>query len=253
MNELELFFSELNEEELDALVGNMDFPQDEKLSAKIKENLNLPSAKKKLTLRTLPTGYILTAAALFFVVITTTVLFIANNNTPKPQILPQTTTAEQHVSAPVENPLMVAISSGDEDTISRLLSLPALISQETLEFALNFANLLSYDTLSKIASSVKEKLGSTGLDSLLEGSIFGDSQIVLKELSTREELTMSPFEKLAFFFAVAFCDSEVVDSFISRGYDINIKDFQGNSIYAIAEKYNNEDNMKYAISKGITS
>lgn len=252
MNELDLFFSDIEEEEMEALLENVTFPQDKELSERVKNNLNLPSAKKKFTLRTLPTGYILTAAALFFVVITTTVLFVINN-TPKPQVLPQTTTAKQEISAPKENPLMVAISSGDEDTISRLLSLPALISQETLDFALNFANLLSYDTLNKIASSVKEKLGSTGLDGLLEGSIFGDSQVVLKELSTREELTMSPFEKLAFFFAVAFCDSEVVDGFVSRGYDINIKDFQGNSIYAIAEKYNNEDNMQYAISKGITS
>lgn len=252
MNELELFFSEPDEEEMEVLLENIAFQQDKELSEKIKSNLNLPTGSHKAKLHRLPTGYILTAAALFFVVITTTVLFIANN-TEKPQPMPSATEMQTTVSTPKENPLMVAISSGDEDSISRLLSLPALISQETLEFALNFANLLSYDTLSKIASSVREKLGSTGLDSLLEGSIFGDSQVVLKELSTREELTMSPFEKLAFFFAVAFCDSEVVDGFVSRGYDINIKDFQGNSIYAIAEKYNNEDNMKYAVSKGITS
>lgn len=249
MDELDMLFTELDEQELEQLIADIDIPKDAELSLKIKKRLDVD---RKSRIGSLPFGYIFTAAALFCVVVTTIVLFAINNST-KPQTVTQQPITVTEAVKPAENPLMVAISTGDDDLISSLLSLPSLISQETLEFALNFANLLSYDTIYEIAVSVKETLGSTGLDSLVESSIFGDSESALKELKRRDSLTMTPFEKLAFFFAVAFCDSEVVDEFVKRGYDVNITDLQGNSIYAIAEKYGNEENMRYAVSKGITS
>ncbi len=250
MDEMEMLFSELSPQELDELLTNIDIPEDKALSERIGNRLGVT---KKANIINLPARYIVSvAAAVCFLIASLTVFTVRTNKSPEAAIPSDTTSTVTQVSAPAENPLMVAISTGDEDLITRLLSLPGLISREALEFALNLSEHLSYDTLHQIALSVKENLGSTGLDGLLESSIFGDSQRALEELRKRDKLLMTPFEKLAFFFAVAFCDSEVVDEFISKGYDINFKDAQGNSIYAIAEKYGNEENMQYAISKGIT-
>lgn len=250
MNEMDILFSELSAEELDELIKNIEIPEDKELSQSIANRLGVT---KKAKIIDLPAKYIVSVAASVCFLIASLVIFAVRTHKAPEAIIPSdTTTTATQVAPPAENPLMVAISIGDEDLIANLLSLPGLISQEALEFALNLSELLSYDTLHQIALSVKETLGSTGLDGLLESSIFGDSQRALEELRKRDHLLMTPFEKLAFFFAVAFCDSEVVDEFINKGYDINFKDAQGNSIYAIAEKYGNEENMQYAISKGIT-
>ena len=250
MDEMNMLFSELSAEELDELLEKIEIPEDRELSQSIANRLGVA---KKAKIINLPAKYIVSVAASFCFLVASLIIFaVRTRNTPEVTLPAETSTTVTQVSAPSENPLMVAISSGDEDLIASLLSLPGLISQEALEFALNLSELLSYDTLHRIALSAKENLGSTGLDVLLESSIFGDSQRALEELRKRDKLLMTPFEKLAFFFAVAFCDSEVVDEFISKGYDINFKDAQGNSIYAIAEKYGNEENMQYAISKGIT-
>ena len=154
---------------------------------------------------------------------------------------------------PEDNPLMAAISTGDDDIIQKLLSVPGVITKESLDFALNLSGGLSYNTLNQLALKVRDTLGSTGLDALVESALLGDSQKVITELDTRSEITMTPFEKLAFFFSVAFCDSETVKKFVDMGYDINTTDASGNSIYAIAEKYGNEDTKSYALSMGITS
>ena len=249
MDEMNILFDELSAEELEQLICAIEVPEDKELSERIRNQLGI---NKKAKIISIPKRYIASvAAAVCFLIASLTVFAVRTQKVPEAVTTENATTVTQ-ASAPAENPLMVAISIGDEDLIAKLLSLPSLISQETLEFALNFSNLLSYDTLHEIALSARETLGSTGLDSLLESSIFGDSKKALEELKKRDQLLMTPFEKLAFFFAVAFCDSEVVDEFINKGYDINFKDAQGNSIYAIAEKYSNEENMQYAISKGIT-
>lgn len=249
MDEMEMLFSLLNEEEADMLLSSIEEPCDPELSRKIKQRMGIKD--KKAEIRAFPVKKILPFAAVLCVVLICAVAFAVKGRMPhtvQPTQPPSTTQA-----APAENPLMAAISTGDEDIIQKLLSVPGVITRETMDFALNLSNRLSYNTLHQIAVSVRESLGSTGLDTLVESALLGDSQKALQELKTREEMTMTPFEKLAFFFAVAFCDREVVEEFVARGYDINIKDASGNSIYAIAEKYGNEDTKQFAVSQGITS
>ena len=248
MDDMEKLFSCLDEKEADELIKKISAEENPAFAASVKNRLGITESKKAKVIP-FPAKRIIPVAAAFILVIALAVTFgLTRDKVPTATTAAPTTTQP----APVENPLMIAISSGNEELIPRLLSLPGLISQETLDFALNFSNLLSYDTIHEIALSVRESLGTTGLDSLIESALFGDSQKVLEELHKRDEMLMTPFEKLAFFFSVAFCDSEVVDEFIRCGYDINEKDASGNSIYAIAEKYGNTDNMQYALSKGIT-
>lgn len=247
MDEMEMLFSCLDEKEVDELLRNIRSEENPDLASSIKSRLGIKESKKSALIH-FPAKKILPVAAAFILAVALGVTL----GLTRQQVQTQTTAPTTTQSAPEENPLMTAISAGDDDVIATLLSLPGLISEETLDFALNFSNLLSYDTISKIAVSVREKLGTTGLDGLLEGALFGDSQKVLEELKKRDKMLMTPFEKLAFFFTVAFCDSEAVDEFVNCGYDVNEKDAAGNSIYAIAEKYGNTDTMQYAISKGIT-
>ena len=250
MDELKELFFTLDDEEFAELIESADIPEDKELSEKLKKTLDLPEEKTTRIRFFRPSRIIPVAAVLCIVVAVSVFVSIKHINPHTSIVTPaETTTTEP---APVENPLMIAISSGNDDLVANLLTLPGLISQDALDFALSFADMLSYETIEKIAESVNEALGSTGLDSLLEGALFGDSQKALEELRKRDGLLMTPLEKLSFFFAVAFCDSEVVDEFISRGYDINIRDSRGNTIYAIAEKYGNTENMQYAVSKGIT-
>ncbi len=250
MDDMDMLFSCIDEKEADELLRNIEAEESPAFAQSVKNRLGINESKKARVV-TFPVKKVLPFAAVFTLVIATAVTLGLNR-----ELIPTKATTTTGVTAtqpaPTENPLMFAISTGNEELIPKLLSLPGLITQETLDFALNFANLLSYDTIHEIALSVRESLGTTGLDSLVESALFGDSQKVLEELKKREQMLMTPFEKLAFFFAVAFCDSEVVDEFVKCGYDVGEKDASGNSIYAIAEKYGNTDNMQYAISKGIT-
>lgn len=247
MDEMEMLFSCLDEREVDELLRNIKSEENPDLAYSIKKRLGIKESKRA-TVIPFPAKKILPVAAAFILAVALGVTL----GLTRQQVQTQTTSPTTTQPAPTENPLMTAISTGDDDVIATLLSLPGLISEETLDFALNFSNLLSYDTISEIALSVREKLGTTGLDGLLEGALFGDSQRVIEELQKRDQMLMTPFEKLAFFFTVAFCDSEAVDEFVKCGYDINEKDASGNSIYAIAERYGNTDTMQYALSKGIT-
>ncbi|MBE6786117.1 MAG: hypothetical protein E7538_07805 [Ruminococcaceae bacterium] len=249
MDELELFFLDLNEEETDLVLKDIAEPCSRELSQKIKARAGVG---KSTDIRAFPLIKLLPFAAVFLLVFAAT-LAAGLKGGLIPASKEPTTLQATTQQPPEDNPLMVAISTGDEDIIQKLLSVPGVITKETLDFALNFSNLISYDTLRSIALSVRDSLGSTGLDGLIEGALMGDTDKVVTELSMRDKLTMNPFERLAFFFAVAFCDSEAVESFVERGYDINIKDASGNSIYAIAEKYGNEDTKQYAVSMGITS
>ncbi len=249
MDEMELLFSSLDEEEMEELIKNIEAEKCPEISNSIKKRI---ASDKKGGLKHFPLKKVLPFAAAFCVVIACAVAVKLDSDGTFPSTELQTESSTT-VASPAQNPLMDAISDGDDDKVEDLLTSPALLSQEMLEFSLNASGNLSYETIRRLAVSVKEKLGTTGLDSLLEASILGDSKAVLEELKKRDSMLMTPFEKLSFFFAVAFCDSEVVDEYIRLGYDVGIKDLHGNSIYAIAEKYGNEENMSYAKSKGITS
>ncbi len=255
MNEFKEMFLSLDDEEFTQLIQDTDVPEDKEISQKIKIRLGLPCEEKSSTPKPFRIIRFIPAAAAVALLFVGAIIFSLNRPEVSLTTTLQPTTETTVIVAPPpeENPLMVAISSGNDDLVANLLTLPGLISQDALEFALGFSDLLSYETISKIGHSVKDLLGSTGLDALLEGALFGDSEKALAELKKRDSMLMTPLEKLAFFFAVAFCDSEVVDAFISRGYDIHTTDLQGNSIYAIAEKYGNEDTMQYAASMGITA
>ena len=253
MDDLKELFLTLDDEEFATLIEASDVPADAELSERIKEKLIPGTSGSKI--RRFPIIRLLPLAAALCVVFAGALAFSLNR--PEAPAATTTAPASEEISLtaaqpPEENPLMLAISSGNDDLVAKLLTLPGLLSQDTLEFALGFSDLLSYETISKIAESVNESLGSTGLDALVEGALFGDSKKALAELQKRDSMLMTPFEKLAFLFAVAFCDSEVVDAFVSRGYDIHTTDLQGNSIYAIAEKYDNNSTMQYALSMGIT-
>jgi len=249
MDEMDILFSSLSEKEADLLLSDIEDNTDPVVSAKIRERLGIEkTAKEKV--RAFP----FVKAALPFAAVPCMVLACAIALGVKNHRLTSVTTTAPVITepAPQDNPLMAAISSGNDDIIQKVLTVPGAITKETLDFALNFSSILSYNTIHSIALSVREAMGSTGLDSLVESALLGDSQTALKELKARENMAMTPFERLAFFFAVAFCDSEVVEEFVNRGYDINIKDSSGNSIYAIAEKYGNESTKNFAVSHGIT-
>lgn len=248
MDEMEMLFFCPDEQETDLLLKNIEEPENPVLSQAIKNRIGI---EEKAEIKSFPLKKILPFAAMFIIVLGCALTF--GTKTPLITTTVATTEATTTQQPPQTNPLMEAISTGNDDIIPTLLSLPGLITKETLDFALNFTNRLSYNTIHDIAVSVRESLGSTGLDGLVEKALLGDSTGVIQELSLREEMTMSPFEKLAFFFSVAFCDREVVEAFVNRGYDIHATDASGNSIYAIAEKYGNEDTMEYAVSMGITS
>lgn len=243
---LERFFSSLDESEMSELLEDTEVPADEELSRKIKAKLDLEE-KGQAKLFTLKK--ILTIAAAFVLVIAATVFFMTDSK--KPQIVETTTqptTAVQQSS--LEIALLEAISAGNDSLVKSLIRSSEELSSKILSFAIEYTDVLSYSSIQDIAEAVYKSFGTTGLDSLLESTLLGDSKRALEELKKRENMLMTPGERLAFFFSVAFCDSEVVNEFIEGGYDINSTDESGNSVYEIAEKYSNEDNMEYVKEHG---
>ena len=118
-------------------------------------------------------------------------------------------------------------------------------TKETLSFALNYVDVISYDSIKQIAEKTLQTFGETGLDGLLESAILGDSEKALKELKKRENMLMTPMEKLAFFFSVAYCDSEVVKAFLDRGYEADMTNAKGYTALDIAEKYGNDATAEF--------
>lgn len=153
-----------------------------------------------------------------------------------------TTTVQTTVSS---DPVLSAILSGNEKLIESLIENSLLLTQDIVSFAVESADKLSYETIRHITEAVNEKFGSTGLDSLLEGAILGDVQQVMDELKNRDEMEMTPSERLAFFFSGAFGNSEVIEEFIEKGFDASIKDSSGKTIFDIAGLYGNEDILSW--------
>lgn len=151
-----------------------------------------------------------------------------------------------------EKALMLAISSGDEGLIEKLLKSGVLVSRDILGYAVECTSFLSYRVIGELAQAVEEVFGSTGLDPLLESTLIGNSERALQELKKREGILMTPSEKLAFFFSVAFCNSDVVEAFTEKGADINATDAAGNNILQIAEKCGNKETAEYARVHGIS-
>ena len=115
-----------------------------------------------------------------------------------------TTTTTTQPSTQHYDPLLSAIMAGNEKLIEELITNSLLLSQDILKYAVESADKISYDSIRHIAEEVKKKYGSTGLEPILEGAIFGDFQSVMDKLKNKDESEMTPAEKLAYFFATTF-------------------------------------------------
>ena len=112
-----------------------------------------------------------------------------------------TTEATTTTKAEPFNPLLSAITSGNEKLIEELIANSLLITDEVLRFAIESADKISYDSIRRIAEEVRNKYGSTGLDPILDSAIFGDFSSVEEKIRNKDESEMTPAEKLAKFFA----------------------------------------------------
>ncbi len=143
------------------------------------------------------------------VVIAGAVIAFDRLSVPKHEPTTTTTTITQPTTQEEPyNPLLSAILSGNEKLIEELITNSLLLSQDVLQFAIEYADKISYDSIRRIAEEVRNKYGSTGLDPILEGAIFGDFQSVTDKLRDKDESEMTPAEKLAFFFATTFGGEE---------------------------------------------
>lgn len=251
MADMEKIFDELDVAELSELLESIDEEQDMLLSQRIKNKAvpqltredKVPEVREKTVPRIFK---IIPIAAALIIFIAGAVVAVSEMVSPakQPETTTQATTAERQ--GLFDNPLMLAISSGNEKLIESLLKNTVLLTEDILDYAMDFAGVISYDSLQEIAKAVEKNVGSTGLDSLLESTLLGDSQQALEELKKRDKMLMTPAERLSFFFSAAFCDSEVINEFLEKGFDIGLKDASGKSIFEIAEKYGNEENVKKA-------
>lgn len=148
-----------------------------------------------------------TFVAMVSLVLVIVVAVIAYDRLSVPKYVPPTT--QPTTQADSSNPLFSAITAGNEKLIEQLIANSLLISQDVLKFAVEYADKISYDSIRKIAEEVKNKYGSTGLDPILDGAIFGDFKSVEEKLRGKDESEMTPAEKLALFFITTF-SGEVV-------------------------------------------
>ena len=252
MADLEKVFDELDVTQLSELLENIDEEQDMLLSQRIK-NKAVPQLTKEdkapeVREKTIPRIFkIIPVAAALVIFIAGVVVAVSDMVSPakQPETTTQVTTTEKQQGL-FDNPLMLAISSGNEKLIESLLKNTVLLTEEVLDYAIEFAGIISYRSLQEIAKAVEKNMGSTGLDTLLESTLLGDSKKALEELKNRENMLMTPVERLSFFFSAAFCDSEVISEFLEKGFALDLKDASGKSIFEIAEKYGNEENVKNA-------
>lgn len=248
MDELELILADFDESQMSELLNDIEAETDIDLSERIKAQV-IPAIDKESEkkIRFFTPRRIFMLAASFVAVVCTA---IAINMYYKPAEVELTTTETTRASTSdytvkAENPLMLAISSGNDSLIDILINNTLFLTNEVLNFAIECADSISYESIQKIASATLETLGETGLDGLLESTLLGDSKRALEELKKRENMLMTPMERLSFFFSVAFCDSEVVKEFINRGYDSGITNERGETLFQIAREYGNEENAEY--------
>ncbi len=234
MNELELMLSQLDEDQISDLTGNIDVLPDEELSKRIKEKAGI---KQKARIIRIDFYKLITAAACLVIVFCSGVFI--SEHTPSRE--PETTASLITTSQSYELSLVKAIVAGNDGAVMSLIENAAALSSEVMSIAVEYAELLSYESLQSIGLAVYEKSGSTGLDSLLESTLLGNSQKALEELRKRENLLMTPTEKLSFFFSVAFCDSEVVEYFLTHGYGTELTNEKGESAIEIARDHNNTE------------
>lgn len=146
----------------------------------------------------------LVAMVSLVLVITVGVIVVDKINTARQDA---TTTTQTTTQAQSNNPLLSAILAGNEKLIEQLITNSLLLSQDVLKFAVESADKISYDSIRRIAEEVRSKYGSTGLDPILDGAIFGDFQSVRDALQGKDESDMTPAERLAYFFVTNFSNA----------------------------------------------
>ncbi len=241
VNELELMFSQLEVEQISDLTESIGAAPDEALSEKIRKKAGVKSKANIIR----PDFFRLIAAAACLVLVFCSGVFLSKNSLIPAEQPTETTSPLQTDSSSqsYELSLVKAIVSGNDGLIMSLIENAAALSSEIMSIAVEYSEYLSYESLQSIGLAVYEKLGSTGLDSLLECTLLGNSQKALEELEKRENLLMTPTEKLSFFFSVAFCDSKVVEYFLTHGYGTELTDEKGESTFEIARNYNNSETL----------
>ena len=169
--------------------GYTDNEEDELIAEKVKKkNSGLGRAFKIL-------------AAMVTLVTVIAVAVIALDKFSSTEDAVATTEATTTTKAEPFNPLLSAITSGNEKLIEELIANSLLITDEVLRFAIESADKISYDSIRRIAEEVRNKYGSTGLDPILDSAIFGDFSSVEEKIRNKDESEMTPAEKLAKFFA----------------------------------------------------
>ena len=250
MNELDLIFADFDESQMSELLENEEAIADAELSKRIKERVmpELFGEENKARVKKFPLKKVLAIASVLVAVVASAVaatMYYEPVDSGKPVLTTTAATESAPTTDAALSPLMLAISSGNEGLIEALIKNAVFVTEETLKFALDYIDVISYDSIRVIAEKTVETVGETGLDGLLESAILGDSERALVELKKRENMLMTPTEKLAFFFSVAFCDSEVVNEFLKRGYDETMTDTSGNTTFDIAEKYGNDATAEF--------
>ena len=247
MTDFENVFSSLSPEDLGVLIEKEETTIGKEDSRKIRDLAFEKAGIKRPHKKTAVLVRILAAAACLCVVSCAAVFGVKTFSKPQPTESTSTSAAP----SPGEKALMLAISNGDEGLIEKLLKSGVFVSRDILDYAVECTSFLSYNVISELAQAAQDFFGSTGLDPLLESTLVGNSKKALEELKKRDGMLMTPSEKLAFFFSVAFCSSDVVEAFKEKGADISATDAAGNNILQIAEKYGNTENVEYAHEHGI--
>ncbi len=250
MDNIDIIFSEFNEEEMSEALKGVYVEADPELSNIIKTKLNIPltqseSKKKKISLKIiLPIAASLAVIVGAASVVMNTDLLSKINKTTVPTTV--TTTSVTTTKAPtLEEGILSAIVLGDGTVLKSVIESSHEKAQMIMNHALQSLGIIPYSTVQSIAKTMYDAFGTTGLDTILESTILGDNQRALEELNKTDRLMNTPSEKSAFFFSAAFCSSEVLDAFIKKGYDITIKDSVGNTVYEIAKINSNQEIMEY--------
>lgn len=249
MDEFDMIFADFDESQMSVLLADIEVEADNELSERIKAEVIpavCPAEVKKIKFLT-PRKIFVAVASIVAVVCAaiTFNIYYKPIDSAKPTVPSDTTSSVSQSTTLSMNPLMLAISNGDESLIDFLIKSAVGVTEETLKFALEYVDSISYESIRKIAEATVETIGTTGLDGLLESTILGDSERAVEELKKRENMLMTPSEKLAFFFSVAFCDSEVVQEFLNKGFDLGMTNTGGDTVLEIAQKYGNEENAEY--------
>lgn len=245
-------FAELNAEDMSRLIEKYDCETDPKQLAAIKEKtFKKVGLEKKKKFSSSTFRRIAAAAACICMVILAAVMALTLSK-DKPPTTSSPTSLQTTLQGTQSNPLITAISKGDDRLIGSLLENSVFVSEDVLNYAMKFMNLLSYRSIRDIAKAVQEKFGSTGLDPLVENAVLGNSDEVVSLLSKRESLgTLN--DRIAYFFSAAFCSSDTLRLFHEKGMDVGTTDENGDTVYEIAEKYGNEENKNYARNMGVNN